>query len=404
MKSINHTLAICILSSMFILLGCEREIDLTPFEEKQKAGTGQSLGDTSYVEIIPPFTGFESPKAVLVGNDQIIYVADNVANEVVMLDASGRILRRRSIPHPVALAQNSKLDLYVAAEVPDPNSNGFIGAVYRISLVRFDTTYVSRIDTIINPSTGDTSVNIVRRDTSIFYNHELEDAPMRVVWMEAGRPSRRFTGIGILPGNGYVVTRTGPDNSSFVDPDARLLLFDKNDNFITPIGDLVTRPSGGTAITDIRDLTGIMVIPSSRDFILSQNSDGVAYGAIWMIYQNTPDFQGWVPKYDPAKAEQRAVDFIRPYRFRNAAAATYDKRRREIFVVDSQLDSVFKFDRNGNFKSESFGRARTSSSGFPHGLTQPGGIAFSNDCTLYIADTGNKVVRRFRLSTQTTCN
>jgi len=319
------------------------------------------------------------------------------------LDASGSVLKTRTILHPISIVQNSKLDLYVGGETIAPNGVDTIGAIYRIFLARFDTTYISRIDTIINPSTGDTSITVVRRDTSYYANHDLDSAHMRIVWQEPGRPQRRFTGIGILPGNGYLVARTGPDNSSFVDPDARVLLFNEKDNFITPIGDLITRPSGGTAITDIRDPTSILVFPSSRDFVLTQKSEGMAYGATWMIYLSTPDFQGWIPKYDPSKPEQRGSDFVRPYRFQNAVGIAFDRRRREFFIVDSQLDSVIKFDRNGRFKTESLGKYKTQSNIF-RGLKHPGGIAFSNDCTLYIADTGNKVIRRFKLSTQTTCN
>jgi len=89
--------------------------------------------------------------------------------------------------------------------------------------------------------------------------------------------------------------------------------------------------------------------------------------------------------------------------FLNATGAAYDRRRREFFVVDSDLDSVMKFDRNGKFRSESFGRYKTTTDLFP-GIRHPRGIAFSNDCTLFVADTDNKVIRRFKLSTQTTCN
>jgi hypothetical protein len=391
------------LFGLLLLAGCDRKVDISEFEEKERQAGGQSIGDTSYVEVFPPFSGFETPVAVLVGNDQLIYVADYDRNEVVMLDAGGTRQTSRTLPHPICLAQNSKLDLYVGGEVQAAGDTHTIGAIYRIALARLDTTYLSRIDTVINPSTGDTTITPVFRDTSFFPRHRLEQAPARIVWQEPANGDRRFTGIGILPGNEYLVTRRGNDNSSFVDPDTRVLRFSSDDILITPLADLVTRPSGGTAITDIRNLTGIMIFPSSSNFLITQNSEGVAYGAIWMTYQNTPDFQGWVPRFDPAKPEQRSIDFIRPYRYRNASAAAYDRRRQEVFIVDADLDSVFKFDRNGRLKPESFGHYRSMSTEFPHGLTNPRGVAFSNDCTLYIADTGNKIIRRFKLSTQVQC-
>ncbi len=374
--------------------GCDSPIALP----KATNATG-TIGDTNYVEIFPPWGGFAGPRSILMGNDQLIYLADYAGNRVLMMDASGAVLRQRSILHPVSLAQNSKLDLYVGGEAIAPNGVDTVGAIFRIALVRLDTIYLAgmHIDTL----RGDTTP--VYRDTSYFAYNDLDTAHMRTVWQEPGRPQRRYPGIGILPGNGYLVARTGPDNSSFVDPDTRVLVFNSGDTLITPLGDLVTRASGGTAITDIRFLTGLLIIPGTRDFILTQSSDGVAYGAIWMTYINRPDFQGYLPKYDPSNAVQRGVDFLHANQFQDAMGAAFDRRRQDMFIVDAGLDSVLKFDRNGQFKTESFGKYKTASSQFP-GLNQPSGIAFSSDCTLYIVDSGNRVIRRFKLSTQTLCN
>lgn len=394
---VNLTVTItfaCAILFAVLSTGCEEKFDLTDLPAAEQVTT---IGDTSYVEIVPSWNYFESPRAIIVGNDQLLYVADYDRNEIVMMDAGGTVLQRRTILHPAAIAQNSKLDLYVSGEALASNGVDTVAAIYRIHLVRLDTSYLSRIDTVFNPTTNETTYTPVFRDTSIFYNHQLNAASMSVVWREEARPQRRFTGIGIMPGNQYVVARTGPDNSSFVDPDARVLLFNSDDVLLTPIGDLVSRPSGGSAITDINQLTGIFVLPGTRDFVITQKSVGVAYGAVWMMYINRVDFQGWLPQYDPAKPEQRGIDFIRSDRFKEATAVAYDRRRRDIFIVDAGLDSVIKFDRNGKFRNESFGKHR-------HDLKNPRGIAFSNDCTLYIADTGNKLIRRFKLSTQTICN
>jgi hypothetical protein len=408
MRRLTLILFVILPSAVFMFMsGCERRLDIAPFIAANQQGSG-SIGDTSYVEIYPPLGNFGSPRAVLVGNDQLIYVADYDNNEIVMLDAGGTVLGRVGIPHPTTIAQNTKLDLYVGGETIAPNGIDTIGAIYRIFLVRFDTTYIARIDTIIG-SLGDTTIVKESRDTSYFYNHNLSTAHRKIVWQDAGRPNRRFVGIAMFNGNkaslrdnDYLVARVGPDNTSFVDPDSRVLRFNRGDTLITPLGDLVTRPSGGTGITDIRNLTGIMIYPGVWDFVVTQNADGVAYGAIPMTFTVTKDFEGWLPTYDPSNPLQRGTDFIRPYRFQNATAVTYDRRRRETFILDSELDSVVKFNQKGQFRSESFGRSLTGTSNFP-ALNHPMGIAFSNDCTLYIADTGNKVIRRFKLSIQTTC-
>jgi len=380
--------------------GCEQKFDTSVLPNP---GAPKPLGDTNYVEILPPFPGFEEPEQVMVGRDQLLYITDPGSNELVMMDAGGRILYRRHFLHPHAIAQNSKLDLYLSAETIAPNGVDTLGAIFRIYLVRFDTTYISRYDTTINTGTGDTTITPVVRDTSTFYYHDLVNAPARVVWQDPARPNRRYTGIGMFPEDDYLVTRAGPDNSSVYDPDCRIMYFSRTDVFITPLTDLATRPSGGNGITDIRNLTGVLTFPSSRDFIVIQNHEGIAYGAIWMIYSSTNDFQGWVPRFDPSNPDQRGIDFIVPGRFVNPTGIAYDKRRREIFIVDNQLDSVTKFDRNGFFRTESFGKVKARIPEF-RDLTSPSGVAFSSDCTLYLADTGNKVIRRFRISTQTICN
>ncbi len=385
---------------ILLLGGCEQRFDISSLPSPSQA---TSSGDTSYAEVYPPWGGFGSPTAVMVGNDQLIYVCDYEKNEVIMLDLGGTVLSKRFIMHPISIAQNSKLDLYVGGEAISPNGVDTIGAIYRIFLARFDTTYIARYDTVIQ--FGDTIITPVIRDTSYFADHHLDSAHTRIVWQEAGRPARRFRGIAIMPDNSYLVARYGPDNSSFVDPDCRVMRFNANDTtdlFLTPVGDLITEPSGGTAITDIRYLTGIMTFPGTRNFLLTQKTDGVVYGAVLMTYTQNAIVEGWSPTYDPANPNTRGADIIRPYRFRNAVAAAYDKIRREIFVLDATLDSVMKFTNSGRFKVESFGRYLTGSENFP-ALNGPMGIAFSNDCTLYIADTGNKVIRRFKLSNQTQC-
>jgi hypothetical protein len=372
--------------------GCDTKFDVS---QLPKAVPARGIGDTLYSEVQPPWGGFENPVAVMVGKDNLIYVADNALNEVIMMDAGGTVLNHRKVPSPVSLAQSATLDLYIGGVTLAPNGIDTIGALYKLFLVRYDTTYV---DTLTDSLTG--TKKFVYHDSSTFFDHKIDVAPMRIVRKEAGHPLRRFVGIGILLDNQYIVARVGPDNSSFVDPDTRVLMFTKGDTLITPLPELQT--GCGTAITDINQVTGLAVFRGTQDYILTQSNQCIAYGAIWMTYQVTGNFGGWVPKYDPANTAQQSKDFIQPNRFVAAAGAAIDPRRSDVFIVDSYLDSVVKFDRNGNFKPESFGRYRTISTVLP-GLNHPSSIAFSTDCTLYIADTGNKVIRRFKLASQTQC-
>jgi hypothetical protein len=318
--------------------------------------------DTSYVAIDPPFGGFTEPEGMLLGRDQLLYVADTRANRLVMMNRAGGVLSVRTMLHPVALSQDTRLDLLVCGEMLASNGDT-VGAVFRVHLVSASPDSAHRLD-------------VARIDT---------------VWRELAHPRRRFTGIAVLSDNSFLAVRDGWDNSSFIDPDARVLLFDAKDLFITPLPAFVT--GIGTGIVNINHPTAIAAFPNSRDFVLLQSSEGVAYGALWMVYSSTSDFQGWLPRFDPARLEDRIVDFIRPNRFAYPAAVAVDPSRRDIFVADATLDSVFKFNSRGTLRSESFGIHRTSGM-----MRRPSALAFLEKI-LYVLDRDQGMVLRYRLST-----
>lgn len=343
-----------------ILAGCEEKYDLS------KLPTQATLeADTSYKFVSPPFAGFDGPQDVMIGNDQLLYVADTRANRVVMMNLAGIQLSARSILHPVSLAQDSRLDLLVGGEVVSA-SGDTIGALFRIHLVSLSPDSAHRLD-------------LARIDT---------------VWKEVAKPQRRFPGITALPDNKWLAVRTGPDNASFIDPDARVLLFNRNDVFVTPLSEFAT--GTGSGIANINFPTSIASFPGVRDFVLAQSSVGVSYGAIWMRYDSSALSEGWVPKFDPANAIDRYVDFVRPNRFQQPEAVAIDRARRDIFIADATLDSIFKFNSRGALKGESFGRYR-SIVGPDTVLQQPTGLAFFNKI-LYVADARRGMILRFILT------
>lgn len=336
--------------------GCENPSDLSGLPRNIVG-----LPDTAYVLLNPSFGGFLAPRAILVGNDQLLYVADSGASLVTMMNSAGQVLSTRSILHPISLAQDSRLDLLVGGEIESGGTS--VAALFRIHLVS------------ANPDSA----------------HRLDLARIDTVWRELAKPSRRLPGITIFGDNTYLVARTGTDNASFIDPDGRILLFDYTDRFITPVPGLVT--TVGTGITTIYKPSGIASFPGVRDFILTQSSEGVAYGAIWMKYQQNADFTGWLPKFDPANPDQQGTDFIRPNRFQTPAGVAIDRVRRDVFIADAALDSVFKFNSFGRFKGESFGYYQTGGL-----MRRPSGIAYFEQ-VLYVVDGVSGQVLRFRLTT-----
>ncbi len=360
-KKIKQISTITIILITFLAIGCQEKFDLANLP----VGTIINVGDTTYIEIVPPFTGFNNPTALFAGYDQLIYIADTDNNRIIQMNEAGVILETRSILKPIAISQDLRLDLLVSGEMINPANGDTIGAIFRIKL--FEAA------------------------------HHLAQARLDTIYRETAKPRRRFRGIGLLQNNQYLVVRDGADNASFIDPDTRVLLFGSNDKLITPVGDLSTR--AGSGITDILRTTGIVTFPNSNDFVLSQSSaDGqIIYGALWMIYQKNAEFDGWLPKFNPAKPEERYIDFIKPTRFEEATSVTIDRARLDIFMVDSALDSLVKFDRRGRYKPESFGKSMLASLNRPS-FKSPKGVTFLGK-TLYVADSGNNMVRRFRLST-----
>lgn len=346
-----------VLSAALVSMGCDQEFDLATLPQPELI-----ILDTSYVQVFPPFGGFEGAEDLQIGNDELMYVAHTRANRLVMLNRAGQILSERVMLRPRSIAQDTRLDLLVGGEIVTSNGDT-VGAVFRLKLVSADPEVA----------------------------HHLDRVPIDTVWRELARPARRFPGITTFGDNEYLVVRNGPDNSSIIDPDGRVLLFAADDRFITPVPAFNTRP--GTGITDIYYPTGIASFPGVKDFVLIQSSVGVAYGAIWMRYERSAEVDGWLPKFDPARPEDKDVDFIRPGQFLSNEAVTIDRSRRDVFVADAGLDSIFKFNSRGAFKPESFGFVRTGGT-----MLRPTGLAYA-DKVLYVLDGTLGVILRFRLST-----
>jgi hypothetical protein len=219
---------------------------------------------------------------------------------------------------------------------------------------------------------------------------DVATSNIKTVWKERAKPARRFKGIIVVSDNQFIVARVGPDNSSPIDPDSRIIWFQKNDVKIKEISDLQT--GVGSSITFINKPTGLIGFPFSKNFIVTQTLEGVIYGAIWMKYSSVEEL--WIPGFDPSNPLQR-VDFIRPNLFSNATGGTYDANRGDVFILNSTSDTnwyaVFKFDSKGRLKNESI----HPNAVLPF-LTSPASATFY-DRVLYVAQDSR--VFRFKLST-----
>jgi hypothetical protein len=365
MKKAAYILSAFIVAILGLISGCEEK---PPLIAEQPDYTR----DTSYVQVLPSFSSYVGAQDILIGRDELLYVADTKANRVVMLNRAGQLLSARTMLHPRSIAQDTRLDLLVGGEIIIANGDT-VGAIFRLHLVSNSPDSTHRLD-------------LARIDT---------------VWRELARPNRRFPGITVFGDNAFLAVRTAfpfPDNSSFIDPDARVLQFNNHSVFITPVP-AFTSGSGSVAggITTIYLPSSIASFPTSRDFVLAQTSADstipIQYGALWMRYELSNDFEGWLPKYDPERPEDRSVEFIRAYRYKSPEAVAIDPVRLDVFIADAGLDSVFKFNSRGRIKSESFGYVRSG-----RVMTRPTGLAFFEK-VLYVLDANSGLVLRFRLTT-----
>ncbi|MCS6966298.1 MAG: hypothetical protein NZ473_05990 [Candidatus Kapabacteria bacterium] len=318
------------------------------------AGDTIRVGDTVYVPLEPAWTGFRNPSDVLVGREPFLYVADTDNHRIVMLDLAGRLVGiSPPIRRPVALAQDGHFDLLVCAELDTvlPGGRATIGAVFRVKL----------------------------REAQ----HDIRRAPIRLAYAEPERPQRRFTAVAVLPDNSYLVARTGPQNTSAIDPDEAVLHVGVDDRLRSPLPTL--RPVG-VALNAIEGLSGLALSVNGRELVLTQRGQAMHYRVQWLTYA-TGEASGWRQKFDPTV---QSNTLLQPGRFRAPEAAAFDLGG-TLYVVDAETDSLYVLSPAGllvrGYRGEGTYRLR-----------RPSGVTVYNR-TLYVADAANGRIVRLRLST-----
>lgn len=363
----NFNLTKCLatgFAAAVLLSSCGEKIDLNQFPVNQDPGI---IGDTVYIPVSPIIYGFNEPADIYFGYDQQIYVADKNNNRVVQMDLAGNVVSYSNfILRPKKITQDRFFDLLVVGAIIDtipPNQLDTVDVIFRFKLQPNGGTLTG-----LNPSIAFRS----NQPTPIPGDHG------------------NFTGISAYQDNYYVVTRSGPDNSSPIDPDNAIFRIDRFDN-TAPVPE---RLSGfeveGQGLMSLQGVSGITTFTNNnRDIIYIQNSPNTAFKIQWCIYDDIENVYN--PKYDPGSA----VDLLRNGLLISPAGITLDQFN-NIYVIDSYKDSLYKFNSLGRLRSESFGGTGTSPSQFANPL----GVAFFNK-TLYICDTGNNRILRFILSTDT---
>jgi hypothetical protein len=343
------------------LSGCGEKFDIS--ELSSSSGNANITGDTMYVQINPEWNGFNHPQDIIVGREPFIYVADTENDRVVMLNLNGDILGERHIRRPVALAQDYKLNLIVCAQldtIVNGQTNTF-GAVYKLDLVAVQ--------------------------------HQIAIAPITKLLprpVDLNYPKRRYTGVAVFYNNTFYVARTGPNNSSFIDPDNSILYFSpkklfaggEGDTLIGRIPNIDPISSGLVSANQISSLTSFKT--KNIDFIETLTGNN-SLKVQWLTYVVTPVSADYEARLTPSDGG----DLMMPNKFVQPEGTCIDDAN-NIYVADANKDSIFKFTPFGD-ELQSFGGIDV--------FNGPYAVAYF-DNILYVADTGNNRILRFILSTE----
>ncbi len=347
---------------LFFFSGCGDELDLSLFPINQNQ---QTIGDTVYIPQFPIFTGFNEPVDIYIGNEPLIYVADKNNNRIVQLDLSGAVVSYSNfVLKPKKVTQDKNYDLLVVASVIDtipPNILDTVDVVYRYKL----------------RSNGGIIAGV--QPTIAFKSNQPTPIP---------GDHGNFTGIAAFGNNYYLVSRSGPNNSSVIDPDNAFFKIDKYDNTLPVPNRLSGFEVLGQGLLSLQKVSSIAMFQNNNtDFIYTQSHSDAVFKIQWVTYNDEDEI--YVPKFTPSNN----VDLLRNGLVIQPEDVTIDERG-NIYVIDAGKDSLYKFSSLGKLKSESFGGEGITPSRF----NNPMAVAFFYK-TLYICDTGNNRILRFILST-----
>lgn len=344
---------------IFVILcfSCGEKYPLPPPPQGQSNLPGVS--DTTYIQQYPNWdeaTGysFRYPTDILLGNEPFIYVADSANNRIVMMDLAGNMIgSSQQIPGPVSVSQDGRLNLIVVN-----NTN----KIYKIDLFSA--------------------------------KHNISAATVKIAYEDVDRPNRRFSSVAAWHGTEsgsasleqwYYVTVNGPDKRD----NAVFYFAPKSEATDAPIGPINMEPNG-TGMFSTANPSGVTITRNFNqstkfyDFIFCQT--GLNFYKVQWI---TSNIYGFAIRLDPSVSP---TDIFAQNKFTLPEDITIDEQG-NIFVVDAGLHRLLRFNSSG-VEKYSFGSFGSGEKQFH----RPMGVAYF-DKTVYVADTGNNRILRFKLST-----
>ena len=362
MQSDKFKKSLLIISLLLLtaIYGCGDNLDLAQFPITNTGGV-ITVNDTSYVLQTPEWTGFNFPEDIIVGNDQLIYVCDTKNNAVVQLDVAGDRVSTRLFNinvYPKKISQDYNFDLLILSD----------------SITSLDTiTVLHRLKLVENGGLV-ANARIITLMTSLYPTPNTSKF-------------RKFTGISIFPDNTYIITRIGPTDPIGIDHGNAIIKVSGIEYIVSTVK-LTGFQNSGNSFYTIENVSGITIAKnSSTDFIITRNTNDTA-SLNKVIYFTYDDVNGsYNPKFNSPAEDIAGTKFGTP----NEAVQDVNNN---IFVIDALRNHLYKFNPSGKLLIESFG---SLGSGVKQ-LNSPYGIAHYNK-VLYIADSGNNRIVRYKLST-----
>jgi hypothetical protein len=383
-----------IVSNIILFSGCKKYfgdktnldfIDVPEFQNREVA----------YVPIQPVIQGFVDPYQIKAGFDELLYIVDRGASQIVSMDQAGRILARYTVPGVTAVTQDRRLNL-LAIGTHDTIINN----------INFTLSCIYRIDQYNNGSYGLEQARITKKIIHPFYFKST---------ISLNDGETRFKSISANADHTYYVSRTGNNNNSqqIGGPDDAVLLFNSRDVYQTPIGvnttggffrDYFKKPNSITSLCRPPQITA----SRSKDFLFTSLDPFGTFKVQFIEFIESEFGSEFRPRSLVIDDFSQANGFLSsPNKFSSPySICVTGNGTNYIFITDNQKDSVYQFTITGlegvrpppGSIEKKF--IKTSFGGRGIGLSQfnnPTSVEYL-DKILYVVDNGNKRILRFKLT------
>ena len=370
--------------------------------------------DVGYAALLPFWEDFIEPTDVFIGYDELVYITDEVG--LHLLDRAGRHYETIEMDGAVAVTQDRDLNVYVSARYDtvvtavDDDYVWNLPAIYKYRNINKQDPVL--LDKVIHPfddaSQPTGSTQRARLDTSSANNDEFVE----------------FTDLATISDNTLYATRRGPFNEAgrAVAPDNTMMIFDEDSEgnmrntsqvrALSPASPSLISAVGPSAITTFAAPPQRQTIDDDLSFIIAQadQETTIPFRVLWINAEMTPDGLEYSPNTELLGFdEDEGEGFLyEQHRFTEPSGLAFSADgRNHIFVTDAATDSLYLFQSNGVEGvnpppgsdaeipiSVSFGGTGSG----PRDFRNPNGVAYF-DQIVYIADTGNNRVARYRLNT-----